>query len=206
MSTHSNPFVQGGWYGQSQFSLGPDGTSNPQSAYGALPLGIPNNGVGHTLYQFTQPNPTILNSIVVSAADQRPRWKLTTDHSLAGYTTFKDADGKGVALIEWNPLPKVEIRGSLAKMPASEWLRVAMDSRFGRSVRQMDIRGARFVWCPNGDFIHLFTQTPESSPCVTVAKRRSVVDISFTPQAISWGLVEPCIVAVALLLSGRRLE
>ncbi len=30
MSTHSNPFVQGGWYGQSQFSIGPDGTSTPQ--------------------------------------------------------------------------------------------------------------------------------------------------------------------------------
>ncbi len=37
MSTHSNPFVQGGWYGQSQFSIGPDSTSTPQSAYGALP-------------------------------------------------------------------------------------------------------------------------------------------------------------------------
>lgn len=82
-------------------------------------------------FQFTNPNPNILNSIVVGPG-QRPVIKVTTDQSLAGYTTFKDTENRSVALVEWQTRPKVEVRGSVSKTNAADWLRVAMDQNFGR--------------------------------------------------------------------------
>ena len=131
MSTHSNPFIQGGWFGPSPNTIGSDGSSMEQSMYGVLPYGMPSASTGCIIYQFINPNPTILNSIIIGP-EKQPLLKLTTDQSLSGYTTFKDVQNKGIALIEWNPLPKVEIRGSLRKVAASEWLSVSMNARFGR--------------------------------------------------------------------------
>lgn len=132
MSTHSNPFIQGGWYGSSAFSLGPEHGSRPPSVFGALPTATGMKSVGNLHFQFTNPNPNILNSIVVGPGS-RPMMKVTTDQSLAGYTTFKDVENKSIALVEWQPLPKVEIRGTVLKVPVSEWLQVAIDTNFGRS-------------------------------------------------------------------------
>lgn len=135
MSTHSNPFIQGGWYGSSMFSLGPDQGGQPSSVYGALPMtggsGSGGSSGGNVHFQFTNPNPSILNSIVVGPG-QRPVIKVTTDQSLAGYSAFKDTENKSVALIEWQAKPKVEIRGSVSKQNAADWLRVSMDPKFGR--------------------------------------------------------------------------
>lgn len=135
-STHSNPFIQGGWYGTSMFSLGPDQGSQPPSVYGALPMtggsGPGGSSGGNMHFQFTNPNPNILNSIVVGPG-RRPVIKVTTDQSLAGYTTFKDTENRSVALVEWQTTrPKVEVRGSVSKTNAADWLRVAMDQNFGR--------------------------------------------------------------------------
>lgn len=58
---------------------------------------------------------------------------ISTDDRLAGYTAFRDADGKSIALIEWSgSQPRVEVRSSVAKVLAGEWLQVMMDPRFGR--------------------------------------------------------------------------
>ena len=156
MSTHSNPFIQGGWFGHSQFSLGPDNSSDPASVCGALPmtgtlhLPLPNHGI--STFHFTASVPSqsinVLNSIVIGPAPaQRAFMRVTTDASVAGYTTFKDGEGRSVAAIEWPTstahssanlaLPKVEIRGTIPKISASEWLRVSSDPRFGRSVSSM---------------------------------------------------------------------
>ena len=133
MSTHSNPFIQGGWYGQSPFTVGPDGAGTPPSAFGALPGGSEPSPENATVFMFINPNPNILNSIVVDSSN-RPIYKVTTNSSLEGYTQFKDVENKAVALIEWIAQPKVEIRGSLPKVVASEWIPVTADQRFGRCV------------------------------------------------------------------------
>lgn len=71
MSTHSNPFVQGGWATPSSRPNG-DQIANPPSVYGALPMTTEQPGMsgsrsrGATHFQFTNPSPTVLNSIVVS--------------------------------------------------------------------------------------------------------------------------------------------
>ncbi|KAI5120818.1 hypothetical protein M0805_003214 [Coniferiporia weirii] len=211
MSTHSNPYVQGGWYGASSFTLGPDQSAQPTSVYGALPMSTstePGNGGtarGATHFQFAHPSPTILNSVVLGP-QTRELVRVTTDERLAGYTAFRDPEGRSVALIEWVARPAVEVRGAVTKGPVSEWLKVVQDPRFGRPVRRMEVRGAKFVWCPNGEALLLFTQSPSSNPLVVVTKNRHVVNIEMSEQALAWGLLEPCIVAVALLLSGRRLE
>ena len=98
MYTHSNPFVQGGWSGAFSSTIGGDVT-NPPSIYGALPMttGSPSAGSksGATHFQFTNPNPTILNSIVVGPHRDGTIHQLvniSTDDRLAGYTAFRDAD------------------------------------------------------------------------------------------------------------------
>lgn len=133
MSTHSNPFVQGGWYGQSPFTIGPDGTGTPVSAYGALPMdgGSEPPIEGSVVFQFTNANPNILNSVVIGP-ESCPLYKITTNSSLEGYTQLKDVENKGIALVEWISQPKVEIRGSLAKIVVKDWLPVSVDVRFGR--------------------------------------------------------------------------
>lgn len=133
MSTHSNPFVQGGWYGQSPYSLGPDTTGTPSSAYGALPMvgGQAPPQDGWAVFNFTDPKPNVLNSIVVGP-ELSAMYKISTNQSLEGYTQFRDVENKAAALIEWINEPKVEIRGSVAKVNASEWLPAYMDQRFGR--------------------------------------------------------------------------
>lgn len=134
MSTHSNPFVQGGWSSSFQ-------DSNPPSVYGALPMTTRSNTGGAsqrgaTHFQFTNPNPTILNSTVVGPhrdGNIHQLLKVSTDERLAGYTAFRDVEGKSVALIEWTgSQPKVEVRGSVVKCPTGEWLKVVMDPTFGR--------------------------------------------------------------------------
>jgi hypothetical protein len=88
---------------------------------------------GAMVFTFTNANPNILNSIVVDSAN-RPLYKITTNSSLEGYTQFKDVENKAIALVEWITQPKVEIRGSLPKVTASEWVPVFADQRFGRYV------------------------------------------------------------------------
>ena len=86
---------------------------------------------GWTVFTFKDPNPNILNSIV-AGPESRAMYKITTNQSLEGYTQFRDVENKAAALIEWINQPKIEIRGSVAKVNASEWLPAYVDQRFGR--------------------------------------------------------------------------
>ncbi|EJD06302.1 uncharacterized protein FOMMEDRAFT_165149 [Fomitiporia mediterranea MF3/22] len=213
MSTHSNPFVQGGW--SASFGRSGDYSANPPSVYGALPMSTSTGAggasrTGATHFQFMNPSPTILNSIVAGPhrdGSIHQLVKISTDERLAGYTAFTDAQGRSVALIEWTSShPQVEVRGSVIKCAAGDWLKVIMDPTLGRPVRRMDVRGSRFVWCPNGEAILLYAQASNSTPLAVATKNRNVVNLEMSDQALSWGLLEPSIVAITLLLSGRRLE
>ena len=161
MSTHSNPFVQGGWATSSSRPNG-DQIANPPSIFGALPITTDASHSGSrqrgaTLFQFTNPNPNILNSTVVSthrdgsvhqvcfhvhlsptvAEDSitlnSQLVRISTDEKLAGYTAFRDANQRSVALIEWvGGRPQVEVRGSVSKCFTGDWLKVVNDPNFGR--------------------------------------------------------------------------
>ena len=41
---------------------------------------------------------------------------------MPGYTTIRGLDGKGLALIEWQEHPLVEVRGVFSKRRTKEWL------------------------------------------------------------------------------------
>ena len=140
MSTHSNPFIQGGWATSSSRPTN-DQLVNPPSIFGALPMSSDqgsnlSSAHGKTTFQFTNPNPNILNSVVVGPhrdVNVHQLVKITTDEKLAGYTQFKDADGRSVALVEWmGGQPRVEVRGSVAKCSTGDWLKVVNDPTFGR--------------------------------------------------------------------------
>ena len=135
MSTHSNPFAQGGWYNASFSGEGGDRIS----VYGALPITTTGpetgrvGGRGPTHFQFANPNPNILNSSIVGPG-QRELVRVSTDERLSGYTAFKDIEGRSIGLIEWSARPGVEVRGAVPKGSASDWLKVTQDPRFGRYV------------------------------------------------------------------------
>ena len=48
---------------------------------------------------------------------------------MLGYTIWKNAGNKNIALVEWQNSPLVEARGILPKQQASGWLRLAADRR-----------------------------------------------------------------------------
>ena len=147
MSTHSNPFTQGGW--STSFGFNCDQKLNPPSVYGVLPMptsttatGSSKNGATH--FQFTNPNPTILNSIVVGPhrdGTVHQLVRISTDERLAGYTTFTDVEGRSIALIEWTSgLPRVEVRSSVMKCSAGDWLKLNVDPDLGRYAENFECK------------------------------------------------------------------
>jgi hypothetical protein len=135
MSSSSNPFAN--WNMGNGFSS--DGTWNqnsapPPSIVGALPYPhppsypLPPNEL--ITYTFTSnPGLTILNCTVLGN-DNRPYFQVVTDASMPGYTLWKDAERKNIALVEWQSTPLLEARGILTKQQITNWLRLAPDRRY----------------------------------------------------------------------------
>lgn len=120
-STHSNPFTLGGWQSYPQ-----DPTP---SVYGALPSPFESNVVSgqpkdtKAAFKFTGFRPSIINCTVIGA-QERVAFQVVTDANSPLYTLLKDSEGRGVALIEWQAQPLVEIRGLFSKQRAKDWLRL----------------------------------------------------------------------------------
>ena len=55
-------------------------------------------------------------------------------------------------------------------------------------------------------YTQLYSQTPGRNPLAVATKNRHIINLEMSEQALLSGLLEPCIVAITLLLSGRRLE
>lgn len=117
MST--NPFF-------STWAYGGDARS---SLYGALPAPDSTTSDFQMLY-FTSMNPNIL-SCTLTKADGQPQYYITTDSWIPGYTNFRTVGGQSVVLIEWNSRgAEVEIRGTLKKQYASDFLQLSRDRRY----------------------------------------------------------------------------
>jgi hypothetical protein len=134
MASNHNPFAN--WSAGNGYSS--NGTWNedtmpPPSIVGALPYPhspsypLPPNEL--ITFTFTSFNPTILNCTVLGPHN-RPYFQVVTDASMPGYTLWKDAERKNIALVEWQSAPLVEARGILAKQKITNWLRLAPDRRF----------------------------------------------------------------------------
>lgn len=127
MASSHNPYAN--WYSASNDSS----SSGPApSIVGALPYpsssSYPLPPADLITFTFTSLNPTILNCTVLGPHN-RPYFQVVTDASMAGYTLFKDAESKNIALVEWQNTPLLEARGLLQKQKISNWLRLASDRR-----------------------------------------------------------------------------
>jgi hypothetical protein len=134
MASSQNPFAN--WSAGNGYSSGGSWNQDsapPPSIVGALPYPHPPS---YPLppdelitFTFTSFNPTILNCTVLGPQN-RPYFYVVTDASMPGYTLWKNAERKNIALVEWQNTPLLEARGILAKQQITNWLRLAPDRRF----------------------------------------------------------------------------
>lgn len=128
----NNPYAQGGWsYAGNGHSVNRpwgDGFAPAPSVFGALPYPTSPPPSDLVTFQFSSFNPTILNCTILGP-HSRPSFRITTDSSMPGYTVVKNAEGKNIALIEWQARPYVEVRGILPKQSIRHWLRLSPDQR-----------------------------------------------------------------------------
>ena len=132
MASNQNPFAH--WTAGNVNSNNGNWDPNsgpPPSIVGALPYlnttyPLPPDDL--VKFIFTSFNPTILNCTVLGP-NNRPYFFVVTDASMLGYTIWKNAGNKNIALVEWQNSPLVEARGILPKQQASGWLRLAADRR-----------------------------------------------------------------------------
>jgi hypothetical protein len=121
-----NPYD--GWADAGQQpSLVWDNCVPPPSVYGALPSPAMAPVSNMVVFHATSFSPTILNSTVVGPQGQ-VYFHIVTDNELSGYTVFKDAQNKSIALIEWKTPPTVELRGIMSGS-ARSWLKLSSDRR-----------------------------------------------------------------------------
>jgi len=82
------------------------------------PAGSPPRRYIFTLTAF---NPDVTNCTVLGP-QRRPIAYIVSEPQMPGYTTIRGLDGKGLALIEWQEHPLVEVRGVFSKRRTKEWL------------------------------------------------------------------------------------
>ncbi|KZP26358.1 hypothetical protein FIBSPDRAFT_819775 [Athelia psychrophila] len=179
----------------------------PPSIVGALPYtnsSYPLPPKELVPFTFTALNSTILNCAVLGP-NNRVHFSVATDASMAGYTVLKDANSRSIALVEWQNTPLLEARGLLQKQQISNWLRLASD----RSYRAVDIRGARYTWAPQDQYICLWTAASQSSGrrCLArISKTYNIVSLELAPEAMQLGLLEACVITTVLLQCGRNID
>ncbi|KZP26365.1 hypothetical protein FIBSPDRAFT_678942, partial [Athelia psychrophila] len=153
-------------------------------------------------FTFTALNPTILNCTVLGP-NNRVYFSVSTDASMAGYTVLQDANSRNIALIEWQSTPLLEARGLLQKQPINNWLRLGSD----RSYRAVDIRGARYKWAPQDQFICLWSADSSGRRCLArISKTYNIVSLEMAPEAMQLGLLEACVITTVLLQCGRNID
>lgn len=169
MASNHNPFAA--WSAGNGYSSNNQDSVPPPSIVGALPYphspSYPLPPDELVTYTFTSFNPTILNCTVLGPHN-RPYFQVVTDVSMPGYTLWKDAERKNIALVEWQNTPLLEARGILTKQQITNWLRLAPDRRFvlltssylrylilaiSCSYRTLEFRGNRYIWAPYSSHI-----------------------------------------------------
>ncbi|KAJ7617037.1 hypothetical protein FB45DRAFT_872526 [Roridomyces roridus] len=121
-NTHVNPYSA--WSNPRVRRAVPVATS----VHGALPFAADTCTSNLVTFRFTAFNPSILNCTVIGA-NTMASYRITTDTTMAGYTTVKNQAGRTIALIEWRrDKPLVEIRNTVSKQAVANWLVPSCDA------------------------------------------------------------------------------
>ncbi|KAL0572823.1 hypothetical protein V5O48_009151 [Marasmius crinis-equi] len=174
------------------------------SIYGALPTAGPASSNLIT-FVFTSFNPNILNCTITGSNGQ-PHFYVATDASMPSFTILKRTDGRPFGVIEWRSHPVIEIKDAVKKQFASQFLQLSQDQR----TRTMKIDHQEYVWVPQSnqvDAIWLYrANATRSPPLARVVKSGRNIQLELSPEAVQAGLLQPSLLAVALLHSGRQIE
>ncbi|KAH8831715.1 hypothetical protein DL96DRAFT_1779043 [Flagelloscypha sp. PMI_526] len=148
----------------------------------------------------------ILNSSVLGPKG-RQYFAIGTDvgkHLMSPTTIIQSAEGTH-ARIEWRqPCPTVEWNGVLENQTTGEFLRLTPDQKG----RFMTFGRTQFVWLPFNTSVLLSTGSPSSPEvvaCVNIAPYKSTI-LDIAAESIGQGMLEKIVLAVVLLLSGRRID
>ncbi|KAG7094965.1 hypothetical protein E1B28_005766 [Marasmius oreades] len=176
------------------------------SVYGALPTSGPASTASSLMsFVFTQFNPNILNCTVVGSNGQ-PHFYVFTDASLPNFTILKRSDGRPFGVIEWRNHPVVEIKDLVKKQFSSQFLHLSQDQRS----RTMTIDSREYVWVPQTNQVEAIwlyrANLPQSPPLARIIKSGSNIHLELNPEAIQAGLLQPCLLSVVLLHSGRQID
>ncbi|KAJ6615141.1 hypothetical protein B0H10DRAFT_86812 [Mycena sp. CBHHK59/15] len=204
--TYHNPF--GDWANTGQSTNAPwasGSTAPPPSIFGVLPYPTPPStsdaAANLTTFYLTSLNPTVLNCIVIGPRS-RLHYQVTTDNKMPGYTVFKTAERKNVALIEWQKHPRVEIRDAVSKQETRSWLKISKNQTF----RTMSIRGIEYTWSPDNQYINLCSSGPLPRFLARISRGDETVVIEMTPDAMQLGLLDTTVVVAVLLQCGHNID
>jgi len=193
--TNFNPLVQG--WGRSD-------ASSP-SVFGALPSSIssqaPISGDA-VVYHITHYHPTILNSIVLGPHGEQ-QFRIKTEGTRGHSTVWIDSSQRTVALANWDTAPIIEFPGLLARTAVACWLRISSN----RASRCMEVRGVQYMWMPVDQHICLYVAQGKGHAIIArVCRVETGATLEMSRYAIGQGLLNVCVVAATLFLSGKSLE
>ncbi|KAI0032414.1 hypothetical protein K488DRAFT_50024 [Vararia minispora EC-137] len=202
--TAFNPLVQGWAWSR---------TSTSTSMLGALPVvsmppAIPAPSLRPMLpldslsFHITHYRPNILNATILGPQNRR-LYRSVTDGTPGCPTVLRDEHQRAVALVDWSGPPTVEIPGVLKRTPARNWLHLSAN----RTSRHMEVRGMKYLWQPVGADICLFlNESDDKSILARVSRDSSGATLEMSGTAMQHGLLEICLVASTLFLSGANLD
>jgi len=174
----------------------------PPSVFGALPYPTPHYAPPNlSTFYLTSLNPSVLNCAVIGPRS-RLHYAISTDSSMPGYTVFKNAEKKSIALIEWTKHPRVEIRGAVSKQETKDWLKISRDQTY----RTMTVRGFQYTLAPDNQYINLCSSGPSPKFLGRISRGEDTVVVELTPDAIQLGLQDTTIVVAVLLQCGHNID
>ncbi|KAF6744721.1 hypothetical protein DFP72DRAFT_1077565 [Ephemerocybe angulata] len=215
--------------GENPFAQWDSANLGPTSIYGALPSGPSNYGlpmgflsapmtdqaVGAasqmqiTTFHFLSATHTVLNSTI--AGPQGQKYFTIATHGV-GHTMIINEQagstrGEAVGRIEWQKSPCVSLMGAVARQTAGQWLHWSGDRKY----RTMTARGKEYSWVFNTGMFFLYTAGNSPSEFVArIVKGRGgdggVVSLDITTKAVQSGLLDVCVLAAVLFVSGRNLD
>ncbi|KAI0760118.1 hypothetical protein C8Q74DRAFT_1220865 [Fomes fomentarius] len=191
-----NPYGQGQWQ---------QGGAAP-SIFGALPSAstttAPNPIADSVTFTFTNFKTTVLNSTIVGPQG-RTVYRVVTEATAPACTIFKDNESRNVAMVQWQPNASVEIRGVAAQQRIRDWLKLSSD----QSRRIMEVRGVQYAWAPMQGFICMYkVNTTAPRVLARIARMPNVVVLDMTQEAMQLSLLEPALVAAAMLSCGSNID
>ncbi|KAF9458629.1 hypothetical protein BDZ94DRAFT_1325399 [Collybia nuda] len=197
----SNTYFQGSWYSSADNEVAQN--SPPPSGFGAFLQSPSVPPQSFTNFRFILANGDIRNS-VVSGPQNKQYFTVMTSPNNPGFTVIKSGDDRAVGAIGWQKPVFLEIPGIVARQTTKNWIGLSANYRY----RTMDVKGRRFFWVPQSNVMSLYSSTSGSHPAPTakITEGAGFIDLEITPEGVTAGLLEICIVAGVLFGSGCNLD